>query len=92
MGGFRPSVSWPLRWTGEESFDFTVCSPNSIVDHATDGPTWASSTLVLNRWDYQAVARAVTRLCDDCAAMDWRTVAAQLARYMHWEFTNYSKG
>jgi hypothetical protein len=82
----------PSDGPGEESFDFTVCSPNSISDRLADGPVWTSSTLVLNSWDYEEVVRAVSRLCDECAAMDWHTVAIQLARQMDWEFTNYSNG
>jgi hypothetical protein len=79
----------PEEGAGEESFDFTVCSMSALAARAEERPTWTQSNLVMARWDYRDVERAVTELCERCEGRDWQEVAVQLARYMHWEFTNY---
>jgi hypothetical protein len=80
----------PSDGPGEESFDFTVSSAAPLSAEAeAAGHAWTGSRLILGRWNYAGVERAVIDLCEECEGPDWSAVAAQLARYMDWEFTNY---
>jgi hypothetical protein len=47
------------------------------------------STVVVTRWDYQTLERALSDLCLHMTGDDWRDVATRLSRYGGWEFEDY---
>jgi len=80
----------PQGEPGEEAFDFTVCTPRWLNSHpAQKGFLFARHYLLLWRYDYDLLRRAITDLCARAKGPDWETVANRLARYGHWEFEDY---
>jgi Immunity protein 8 len=45
--------------------------------------------LLLSRWDYDLVVRAISDLCLHTKGETWEEVATSLSRYGHWEFEDY---
>jgi hypothetical protein len=84
------AVLGPVGGEGEESFDIIVCTPSWIgAEAARDGYAWGRHYLVVPRYDYAMLERAVTELCATAEGPDWQSVAAILARYGAWEFEDY---
>lgn len=80
----------PSNGPGEESFDFMVVGPGWF--DANPGEKrfhFVRHFLVLQRWDYELLSRALSDLCLKTEGKNWREVAEQLARYGHWEFEDY---
>jgi len=47
------------------------------------------SYLVLSRWNYATLLRALTDLCLHTEGEDWEQIAMKLSRYGAWEFEDY---
>jgi len=83
----------PADGPGEEMFQFTVCTAEWM--HANPPPKgfqFMRSTILLSRWDYSTLERALTDLCAHTSADDWPTLAMRLSRYGHWEYEDYTEG
>jgi hypothetical protein len=80
----------PQGGAGEESFEFTVCTPRWFGRQPFEkGFAWPRAHLFVNRWDYAVVERAIRDLCAHSEGADWDAVAGRLARYGGWEFEDY---
>lgn len=81
----------PADSEGEESFDFTVSSPDLIAAEAADGKgfVFPRHRLVLTHWDPALVQRAIEDLVQRTEGKDWREIATKLSRFGRWEFEDY---
>jgi hypothetical protein len=77
---------------GEEMFDFTVCTANWLQQHPPPKNfEFLRSTILMERWDYATLSRALGDLCLHAEGKDWPEIAAKLSRYGHWEFEDHRK-
>ena len=68
----------------------STCAPHAGVEHPPEKNfDFVRSTLLMQRWDYQTLQRALEDLCLRTAGADWNEVARRLSRYGHWEFEDY---
>lgn len=75
---------------GEEMFDFTVCTAQWLVEHPPPKNfAFLRSTIVMGRWDYETLHRALADLCFHTEGSGWPQIAAKLTRYGRWEFEDY---
>jgi hypothetical protein len=80
----------PTDGEGEESFDFVLCTPHWIArEMQTRDHRWGRATLVVPRYAYEMLERAVVALCGRAQGDDWPQVAVLLNRWMTWEFEDY---
>ncbi len=79
----------PRGERGEEVFGFTVCSPRLLVEHPPHKGLWFARLLVMTRWDYIVVERAINDLCRRTEGPDWLSIARKLNCYAYWEFEDY---
>jgi Immunity protein 8 len=80
----------PSDGEGEESFDFTVCTPRWLDAQTFEqGFAWPRHHLLVKRWDYALVERAIRDVVTQAEGSDWASVAAQIALYGGWEFEGY---
>jgi hypothetical protein len=81
----------PENLVGEESFDFVVCSPQWLATHMpADGYLFGRHYLLLARYDYATMRRAIQKVCDQAQGPTWDVVGALISRYGRWEFEDYS--
>ena len=75
---------------GEEMFDFRVCTASWLQRHPPPKNfEFLRSTVLMSRWDYQTLERALGDLCLHTEGRDWAQIAARLSRYGHWEYEDY---
>jgi hypothetical protein len=81
----------PDEGEGEESFGFTVCTAAWLAEQppSRKGFEFLRSTLLMPRWDYEVMLRALTDLCRHASGDTWDEVATSLSRYGSWEFEDY---
>jgi len=76
--------------TAADLFDFLVVGPDWFAENPSGkGFRWGRHYLVVDRWDYEVVRRAIADLCVHTEAQDWSEVAMRLASYGDWEFDGY---
>jgi hypothetical protein len=76
----------PAGGGGEEMFFFTVCTAAWLRDHPPPkGFEFLRGTILLTRWDYNTVERALSDLCLRTQGEDWPAIALRLSRYGRWE-------
>lgn len=75
---------------GADLFSFLVRSPRFLADEvAREGHLFARNYLVLPRYDYGLLWRAISDLCDRIEGPDWETVAKRIGRYGLWEYDDF---
>lgn len=80
----------PRDGEGEESFDFTVCSPEWLAqEHGKDAAVLGRHHLLLFDYDIKKVRKAIESVVNSAEGSDWREVASQIARHGKWEFEDY---
>ena len=79
----------PIGEKGEEVFGFTVCSPAWLSSHPAEKGFQFARLLLLWRWDYALLERAIRDFCRRFEASSWEEVAIKLSRYSYWEFEDY---
>ncbi|HEU5477309.1 MAG TPA: Imm8 family immunity protein [Gaiellaceae bacterium] len=57
--------------------------------HRQRGFEFLRSTILVTRWDYKTLERALGDLCLHTTGDDWREIATRLSRYGRWEFEDY---
>jgi hypothetical protein len=81
----------PQDGEGEESFDFTVCSPEWLArKHGGDAVVFGRHHLFLLDYNFEKVRRAIESIVDSVEGNDWQEIASKIARYGKWEFEDYS--
>jgi immunity protein 8 of polymorphic toxin system len=88
---FVQALVGPQDAEGEESFDFTITTASWLAEHSAPekGFEFLQGVLLLSRWDYDIVVRAIGDLCRRTEGETWEEVAMSLSRYGHWEFADY---
>jgi hypothetical protein len=77
---------------GEDLFYFGVCTPRALerqVESAEQGYLLGRHYIIVPRYDYGVIRRAIEDLCRKAKGSDWEAVATWLARYGAWEFEDY---
>ncbi len=85
-------IAGPLGERGEESFDVVVCTPSLLSERlGPKGFLIGRHHLLMNQYDYPALAQFISDYCKNCRGQSWREVAEQLGRIGKWEFENYNR-
>lgn len=77
----------PADGPGAELFHFNVCSAKWIEANPPEkGFEFMHSYLVVSRWDFRLIERAIGDLCRHTSGADWNEIGMKLSRYGAWEF------
>jgi hypothetical protein len=80
----------PEGGRGEESFDFTVCTPGQLNQSVREGNyVFGRHYLIVAHYDYNVILDAIRSLCRDITGTNWKEVGERLSRYGKWEFEDY---
>jgi len=79
----------PASEPGEESFQFTVCTPEWFAQNMKGDFMLGSHFLFVREYDYDALKEFLSGCCRKCMGATWREVAQKLSWFGHWEFENY---
>jgi hypothetical protein len=61
-----------------------------LAEHPPEKGFWfLRSHVLLTRWDYGVLVRALRDLCARAEGETWEEVATKLSRYGRWEFEDY---
>ena len=72
---------------GEELFFFRAVTPLQVAELGL--PRWGRGLLVVERFSWEAVDRAVERLLASASRETWGEVAQSLNQYLEWEYDGY---
>ncbi len=82
----------PQDAEGEESFDFIVCTPDWLKErHGDEAVVLGRHYILLFKYDFDLVRKAITEIVEKAAGNNWREVASKIARYGRWEFEDYGE-
>lgn len=80
----------PRGAAGEESFDFTVCTPKWLAQSLLKYKyTFGRHHLIVEYYDYNIIFGAINSLCQRTSGANWHEIAERLGRYGKWEFEDY---
>ena len=71
---------------GADTFTFYVTTPSFLNDL---GETPSRSTIVLKRFDWNAVEAEISQRCEKAKGKTWEALARQIEG--HWEFDSYTE-
>jgi Immunity protein 8 len=75
---------------GGDLFYFSACTAQWLqTDQPEKGFAFLHGYLLLTRWDFNVLERAIGDLCFRTEGSDWDEVATKLSRYGRWEFEDY---
>ena len=92
FGLFVQAFVGPYGDRGEESFGFTVCTPDWFAsEHLRARKSLAIGRhfIFVDEFDYTALEKFVRDYCASCEGDTWQEVAEKVARIGHWEFEDY---
>ena len=80
----------PQGESGEESFDFEICSPAWLAAEL-EGCRWISGRyrLIMARFDLASVEHYIAARLAQATGETWAEVAGKLSRWARWEFEDY---
>jgi hypothetical protein len=83
----------PVGEVGADTFDFVVCTPQGLARRfdSEGRPFWSRGTLVVERFAWQAVEAALHQRVHSVDGGDWPAIAANLNRFLRWEFEDYER-
>ena len=85
------SLIGPKGEEGEESFQFCVCSPSWLKTEVAKQELLSGRfMLIAAEFNYDAIERYVRQRISEVTGNDWNETASKLARWMYWEFEDYS--
>jgi Immunity protein 8 len=93
QGPFGISISamvGPAGQPGEESFEFTLCTPEWFAQNMKDAFVLGRHHLFVKEYDYAALEKFVRGYCQRCTGTSWEEVAEKVAYLGYWEFENYT--
>lgn len=80
----------PKDELGEESFDFSVCTPTWIQEALSrESFVFGKYYLIVERYSYDVIWKAIMSICQGVSGSNWNEVAERLSVYGQWEFKNY---
>ena len=71
---------------GGDLFYFTVVTAGWLADNPPPKGFEFARALLVTRWDYETVRRAISDLSLHTEGRDWSEVATKLSRHARWEF------
>jgi hypothetical protein len=75
---------------GTDVFHFRIVTPAAVRRLLqSGGALWLDKCLVVERYDYGVIYRAISDLCEQASGESWEAVATQIGRYAQWEFADY---
>jgi hypothetical protein len=75
---------------GEEMFDFRVCTAAWLAENPPPKNfEFLSNTILMGRWEYEALNRAPGDLRFRTEGGDWKQIATRLSRYGRWQYEDY---
>lgn len=85
------AIIGPRNALGDESFGFSVCTPKWLQAILADRQpyVYGKSYLIIERYDYNTLWKAIDNLCQRSSGDSWEGVAEKLSKYAHWEFGDY---
>lgn len=91
---FMLTVDVSIRPDGEHEgadlFYLNVCNFEYVVEEISrSGAFWERDVLVVARWDWDHIERAVRERVKQVEGSDWDSVARELCGWLHWEFDGY---
>jgi hypothetical protein len=92
FGLFVQAIVGPKGAPGEESFGFTVCSPEWFVsEHLSEKSSIATGRhfIFVREFDYRALEKFVRDHCAACDGKTWSETAEKVGRLGMWEFEDY---
>jgi hypothetical protein len=89
---FVQAVVGPRGAEGEESFGFTICTPDWMKERCVAEPLLGLHHLIVPSYNYDQIVLFVSRFVDRCAAETWQQVACKLQQLGSWEFEDYQPG
>ena len=98
LENFRPNgpfgfsvqaIVGPAGGKGEESFDFTLCTPEWLASHMSASIAPGRHFLFVNNFNYSALENYVRDFCYSCEGASWHAVAEKVGRLGKWEFEDY---
>ncbi len=81
----------PADGEGEESFDFTLTTPQFLDRRLMEGENAirGGHHLIVAKYDYDQLLSFVTGHIQCSGGKNWAHVAQKLSRLGHWEFEDY---
>src|SRR5689334_16825352 len=70
--------------TGGDNFQVHIVTPNNLR-----GANAGKYAIVINYYEWSSVLDEVEKILDSCRGTDWREIAENLAKSLHWEFEDY---
>lgn len=101
LKNFRPNAGFgisvraivgPENAEGEESFDFTVCTPDWFATNeipAANAMKIGRHFLFVHTYDYSRLERFVRSYCQSSEGESWQVIAEKISRLGAWEFEDY---
>jgi hypothetical protein len=72
---------------GADIFIFTVLTPKYLA--RAGGYRWGRGCLLVDHFSWDIVRLALQKLVSRYAGNEWREIAVELNKELHWEFDNY---
>jgi hypothetical protein len=79
----------PAGGEGGDLFYFHIVTAAWLADNPPPKGFEFLRGLLVTRWDYETVRRAISDLCLRVEGRDWNEIAIKLSRSAHWEFEDY---
>lgn len=79
----------PRAAGGAETFSFSVVTPDRILG-GDSGARWGRGYLIVDRFSWDAVDRALGKLLLHADRDTWADSARELAKELRWEFEGYA--
>ena len=80
----------PRQTHGADLFHFTVVTPRFLLRDIEAGARWGRGYLLVDRFSWSAVDRALEKLLLHAHRPTWLEAAGELSKELHWEFENYA--
>ena len=78
---------------GDDTYQLGISTPRWLATEGMErGYEWGRFLLIVPRWDYDLVLRAIAELLAEVDAPDWRTASDRLARYAWAEWDSIAYG
>lgn len=79
----------PAGGEGGDLFYFDVVTAAWLAENPPPKGFEYLRHLLVTRWNYELVRRAISDLCLHTDGADWNEIATKLSRHAHWEFEDY---
>lgn len=80
----------PKGEEGEESLDFTVCTPDWIaLKHGEHAVFSGANSLIVFNYDIENIKNKIVELVKSCEGRDWKDCGTKMSKFGLWEFESY---